>query len=134
MAVMQSRDNRTFVAGEDLSAAQFKFVTLEADGQVDLADAAGENAIGVCISGATAGKAVTVCVSGSVMVEAGGVIAAGDSSSKLVLMVQLLTAAAGDVVLGYAREDWCRRSDHRNRNDPRRQRSTCLIYSIKGII
>ena len=51
MAVMQSRDNRTFVAGEDLSAAQFKFVTLEADGQVDLADAAGENAIGVCISG-----------------------------------------------------------------------------------
>ena len=30
MAVMQSRDNRTFIAGEDLSAAQFKFVTLEA--------------------------------------------------------------------------------------------------------
>lgn len=42
MAVMQSRDNRTFIAGEDLSSAQFKFVTLESDGQVDLADSAGE--------------------------------------------------------------------------------------------
>jgi hypothetical protein len=52
MAVMQSRDNRTFIAGEDLSSAQFKFVTLESDGQVDLADSAGENAIGVCIVGA----------------------------------------------------------------------------------
>ena len=90
MAVMQSRDNRTFVAGEDLSAAQFKFVTLEADGQVDLADAAGENAIGVCISGGTAGKAVTVCVSGSVMVEAGGAITAGD---------QIQTGADGTALL-----------------------------------
>ena len=103
MAVMQSRDNRTFVAGEDLSAAQFKFVTLEADGQVDLADAAGENAIGVCISGGTAGKAVTVCVSGSVMVEAGGVIAAG-AQAQTGADGTALTAAAGDVVLGYARE------------------------------
>ena len=104
MAVMQSRDNRTFVAGEDLSAAQFKFVTLEADGQVYLADAAGENAIGVCISGATAGKAVTVCVSGSVMVEAGGAITAGDQIQTGADGTALL-AATGDVVLGYARED-----------------------------
>ena len=103
MAVMQSRDNRTFVAGEDLSAAQFKFVTLESDGQVDLADAAGENAIGVCISGGTAGKAVTVCVSGSVMVEAGGTIAAG-AQLQTGADGTALTAAAGDVVLGYARE------------------------------
>ena len=49
MATMQSRDTRTFVAGEDLSAAQFKFVTLESDGQVDLADTAGENCIGVLL-------------------------------------------------------------------------------------
>ena len=34
MAVMQSRDTRSFVAGESLAAAQFKFVTLESDGQV----------------------------------------------------------------------------------------------------
>ena len=103
MAVMQSRDNRTFIAGEDLSAAQFKFVTLESDGQVDLADAAGENAIGVCLAGASAGAAVTVCVSGSVMVEAGGVIAAG-AQVQTGADGTALTAAAGDVVLGYARE------------------------------
>ena len=103
MAVMQSRDNRTFIAGEDLSTAQFKFVTLESGGTVDLADSAGENALGVCLAGADAGKAVTVCVSGSVMVEAGGTIAAGvqvqtgaDGTASL--------AATGDVVLGYARE------------------------------
>ena len=103
MAVMQSRDNRTFIAGEDLSTAQFKFVTLESGGAVDLADSAGENALGVCLAGATAGKAVTVCVSGSVMVEAGGTIAAGvqvqtDANGKAAL------AATGDIVLGYTRE------------------------------
>ena len=83
MAVMQSRDNRTFIAGENLSAAQFKFVTLESDGQVDLADAAGENTIGVCLVGGAAGAAVTVCVSGSVMVEAG-------AQSALVLLYKLV--------------------------------------------
>ena len=104
MAVMQSRDNRTFIAGEDLSAAQFKFVTLEADGQVDLADSAGENAMGVCLVGAAAGNAVTVCVSGSVMVEAGGTITAGDQIQTGADGTALL-AATGDIILGYARED-----------------------------
>lgn len=103
MAVMQSRDNRTFIAGEDLSAAQFKFVTLESDGKVDLADSAGENCIGVCIVGGEAEAAVTVCVSGSVMVEAGGTIAAG-ASIQAGADGTALTAASGDVVMGYARE------------------------------
>ena len=100
---MQSRDNRTFIAGEDLSSAQFKFVTLESDGQVDLADSAGENAIGVCIVGAGAGNAVTVTVSGSVMVTAGGTIAAG-AAVQTDAAGDALTAATGDVILGYARE------------------------------
>ena len=103
MAVMQSRDNRTFIAGEDLSAAHFKFVTLESGGTVDLADAAGENAMGVCLVGSAAGNAVTVCVSGSVMVEAGGTIEAGDAV-QTGADGTALAAAAGDVVLGYARE------------------------------
>ena len=103
MAVMQSRDNRTFIAGEDLSAAQFKFVTLESDGQVDLADSAGENAIGVCLVGGAAGAAVTVCVSGSVMVEAGGTIAAG-AAVQTGADGTALAAATGDVVMGYTRE------------------------------
>lgn len=103
MAVMQSRDNRTFIAGEDLSSAQFKFVTLESDGQVDLADSAGENAIGVCLVGGAAGAAVTVCVSGSCMVEAGGTIAAG-AAVQVGGDGTALTAASGDYVMGYARE------------------------------
>ena len=103
MAVMQSRDNRTFIAGENLSAAQFKFVTLESDGQVDLADAAGENTFGVCLVGGAAGAAVTVCVSGSVMVEAGGTIGAG-AAVQTGADGKAEAAAAGDVVMGYARE------------------------------
>lgn len=103
MAVMQSRDTRTFIAGEDLSSAQFKFVTLESDGQVDLADSAGENAIGVCLVGGAAGAAVTVVISGSVMVTSGGTIAAG-AAIQTDASGDALTAASGDVVLGYARE------------------------------
>lgn len=103
MAVIQTRDTRTFIAGEDLSAAQFKFVTLESDGQVDLADSAGENCIGVCLVGGTAGTAVTVAISGKVMVEAGGTIAAG-AAVQTDGNGDALTAASGDYVMGYALE------------------------------
>ena len=103
MAVMQSRDTRTFVAGESLAAAQFKVVTLESDGQVDLADSAGENCVGVCINDPAAGEAATVVMSGKVMVTAGGTIAAGaavatDGSGDAV------TATTGNIVMGYATE------------------------------
>jgi len=103
MAVIQTRDTRTFIAGENLASAQFKFVTLESDGQVDLADSAGENAIGVCLVGGAAGAAVTVAISGKVMVEAGGTIAAG-AAIQTDADGNALTAASGDVVLGYALE------------------------------
>jgi len=103
MATMQSRDTRTFVAGEDLSTAQFKFVTLEADGQVDLADSAGENCVGVLLVEGEAARAVTVVLTGSVMVEAGGTVTAGgavatDATGRAV------DATTGDIVMGYARE------------------------------
>lgn len=103
MAVMQSRDTRSFVAGESLAAAQFKFVTLESDGQVDLADAAGENCIGVLLNNPAAGAAATVAVSGKVMVTSGGTIAAGaavatDASGDAV------TAASTNIIMGYALE------------------------------
>lgn len=104
MAVMQSRDNRTFEAGGDLSAAQFKFVTLAADGQVDVTASAGGNAIGVLLNNpAAAGRAATVCVSGSVMIKCGGTVTAGDQLQANTDGTALL-AATGDVVLGYARE------------------------------
>ncbi len=103
MATMQSRDTRTFVAGEDLSTAQFKFVTLEADGQVDLADSAGENCVGVLLVEGEAARAVTVVLTGSVMVEAGGTVTAGgavatDATGRAV------DATTGDIIMGYARE------------------------------
>ena len=103
MANMQSRDTRTFVAGEDLSAAQFKFVTLEADGQVDLADSAGENCIGVLLVEGESARAVTVVMTGSVMVEAGGTVTNGgavatDATGRAV------DATSGDIIMGYARE------------------------------
>lgn len=104
MAVMQSRDTRTFVAGEDLSSAQFKFVTLEADGQVDVADAAGERAIGVLLNEPAAGKAATVAMTGKVMVEAGAAVTAGDAL-QTDANGDAITAAAGDYVMGYALED-----------------------------
>lgn len=105
MAVMQSRDTRTFEAGADLSAGQFKFVTLAADGQVDITSSAGGNAIGVLLNKpSAAGRAATVCVSGSVMITCGGTITAGDQIQSDASGDALL-AATGDVVLGYARED-----------------------------
>jgi len=104
MAVMQSRDTRTHVAGEDLSAAQFKFVTLEADGQIDLADSAGERALGVLLNKPTAGAAATVAMTGKVMVEAGASVTAGDQL-QTDAAGDAITAASGDVVMGYALED-----------------------------
>jgi hypothetical protein len=104
MAVMQSRDTRTFEAGGNLSTGQFKFVTLAADGQVDITASAGGNAIGVLLNNpAAAGRAATVVVSGSVMITCGGTITAGDQLQANTDGTALL-AATGDVVLGYARE------------------------------
>lgn len=103
MSVMQSRDNRTFIAGADLSSAQFKFVTLESTGKVILANSAGEQAIGVCLVGGAADAAVTVTRSGSVMVIAGGTIAASAAVATTAAGLAL-TAASGNVVMGYAKE------------------------------
>lgn len=103
MAVMQSRDTRTFIAGEDLSSAQFKFVTLESDGQIDLADAAGENCLGVLINDPAAAEAATVVMSGKVMVTAGGTIAAGAAVATNASGAAV-TASAGNIVMGYATE------------------------------
>jgi hypothetical protein len=104
MAVIQTRDNRTFIAGEDLSAAQFKFVTLESDGKVDLADSAGENCIGICLVDGPAEAAVTVAISGKTMVLAGGTITAGAAVATNAAG-RAVAAAAGNVIMGYALED-----------------------------
>jgi len=93
MATMNSPETRTMIAGEDLSAAQFHFVTLENDSFVDLADTEGEAVFGVCLNddADAAGKAVTVAIRGRVLVEAGAAITAGDL---------LFTNAAGEAING----------------------------------
>ena len=103
MAVQESRDTRTFIAGEDLSSSQFKFVTLESDGQVDLADSAGENCIGVVINDPASGGEATVVVSGKTVVTAGGTIAAG-ASIATDASGDAVTASTGNIVMGYALE------------------------------
>ena len=54
----------TFIAGEDLSNAQFRFVTLESDGMVDQADAAADRPIGILQNKPKNGQAATVMVLG----------------------------------------------------------------------
>ena len=103
MAVQESRETRTFIAGEDLSSSQFKFVTLESDGQVDLADSAGENCMGVVINDPASGGEATVVVSGKTVVTAGGTIAAG-SSVATDASGDAVTASTGNIVMGYALE------------------------------
>ena len=103
MAVQESRDTRTFIAGENLATSQFKFVTLESDGQVDLADAAGENCIGVVLNDPAAGGEATIVVSGKTVVQAGGTIAAG-ANIATAADGQAVTASTGNVIMGYALE------------------------------
>jgi len=108
MAVQESRDTRTFIAGEDLSSSQFKFVTLEADGQVDLADADAENCIGVLINDPASGSEATVVISGKTMVTAGGAITAGDEivTDTSGDAVELTTSSSATAItMGYALED-----------------------------
>lgn len=103
MAVTESRDNRTFIAGESLTAAQFLFVTLESDGEIDLADGAGEQCIGILENDPATGGEATVTVSGKCRVKAGATVAAGaavatDAAGKGV------TAASTNIIMGYALE------------------------------
>ena len=103
MAVTESRNTRTFIAGEDLSAAQFKFVTLESDGQVDLADLAGEQCIGIVENDPAAGAEATVVVAGKTRVVAGGTIAAG-AAVATDAAGDAVTASTGNIIMGYAME------------------------------
>ena len=54
----------TFIAGEDLSSSQFRFVTLEDDGMIDVADAAADIPIGILQNKPKSGQAATVMVLG----------------------------------------------------------------------
>lgn len=101
---MASYDNKatvTLEAGADLSAKQFFFVSVSADGQID-ATGDGAHADGVLLNDpAAAGRAAEVAISGITKVICGGVVTRGgpvasDAAGEAV------NAATGDVILGTA--------------------------------
>lgn len=101
MATQGQQIRETFVAGADLSEAQFRFVTAGASG-VTLTGA-GEAADGVVINDPADGAAATVVVFGRVIVEAGdGVDAGADITSDATGKV--VPATENDIILGKAVE------------------------------
>lgn len=95
------RNNRSFVAGADLSSSQFLFVTLNSSGNIVVAGN-GANSIGVLQDKPGSGEPGSVCGPGDqTQVQAGGSFAAGDpissnGSGKAILSV------TGAYLLGYA--------------------------------
>ena len=101
MAVNNSQDCVTLIAGADLSAKQYRFVSLASDGQID-PTGDGLLAAGVLQNDpSAAGRAAEVAIKGIVKVEAGGTIAAGGSVSSGADGIAVATAS-GDVPLGTA--------------------------------
>ena len=103
MATMENVRTITKEAGADLSAGQFKFVEIAADGQVDLVGSAGGSGIGVLLNKPNAaGVAATIAVDGVVKVIAGtGGLTAGDKVQSDAAGAGI-TAAASDHVLARA--------------------------------
>ena len=102
MAVTQSRDNRTLVAGADLSALQFTFVSLDAAAKA-IPTGAGLAAFGLLQVGAATDGACTVTRTGKVMVICGGAVTiAGNVSADA--NGSAVDSTAGDIILGVAYE------------------------------
>lgn len=103
MATQQNLHCITLIAGADLSAKQFFFVSVAADGQID---PTGNGAIAEGVlqnAPAAAGRAAEVAIGGIVKVECGGTVTRGgpvasDASGNAV------DAASGDIILGTALE------------------------------
>lgn len=101
MAFKNQQTSVTLEAGADLSAKQFFFVSVAADGQVDPAGD-GANAVGVLLNDpSAAGRAAEVCIAGLTRVSAGGTVAAGAAVASDAAG-EAVTAATGDVILGTA--------------------------------
>lgn len=103
MAKMESVTSITVEAGADLSAGQFRFVEVAADGQVDLVAAAGGDGIGVLLNKPNAaGVAAEVAVMGvaKVVIGVGGLTTGNRVQSDA--SGEAIVAATGDIVLGRA--------------------------------
>ncbi len=78
MAVEGPQVKWTFNAGADLRTHQFKFVKLDANGDVILASAAGESCVGVLLNKPNTGEQAEVCVHGICKVQADAALNEGD--------------------------------------------------------
>lgn len=76
--VSNSAIARTFVAGADLSTAQYKFVKLNSSGQVILVSAATDRPVGVLQNSPASGGQAAVTIVGGTKVLAGGTASAGN--------------------------------------------------------
>jgi hypothetical protein len=102
MATQGAQIRETYVAGSDLTAKQFFFVTLAADGAID-SSGNGAAADGVLLNDPNTGEAASVVVFGRVTVECGTTVTAGqliasDAAGNCV------PAASTDIILGKALE------------------------------
>lgn len=101
MAHKEAQISVTLEAGADLSAAQFKFVTVDADGQLSVSTD-GAASVGVLLNDpSAAGRAAEVCIGGVTRVEAGGTVTAGDAVASNATG-EAITAATDDIILGTA--------------------------------
>ena len=104
MAYKESQTCVTLEAGADLSANQFHFVTVDADGQLSVSTD-GAASVGVLLNDpAAAGRAAEVCINGATRVEAGGDVTAGDFVASNATG-ECITAGTGDYILGTALQD-----------------------------
>lgn len=78
MSTVQVGELRTVKAGEDLTAAQYMFVTLESDGEIDLADAITDVCLGVLQNAPNTGQEASVKVYGRTKVVAKAALAIGN--------------------------------------------------------
>lgn len=76
MAYIEEATCVTLIAGADLRTHQFKFVSVAADGEVELT-ADNAKAQGVLLNAPNTGEAATVAISGIVKVECGATVTRG---------------------------------------------------------
>lgn len=101
MAFTERMATRTYTSGAAI--AQFTFVSLAADGQVDNTSA-NARTDGVALMAATgAGEAITVAYDGRVTVQAGGNISRG-AAVAVGTSGKAKAAASTNVIVGYALE------------------------------
>lgn len=93
----------TLPAAADLSAQQYRCVTVNASGQAAVANAT-SLVVGILQNNPPSGQAATVAYSGVSKARAGGVIAAGARVTSDASGNVIAAATAGDAVIGVALE------------------------------